>query len=50
MQDSFEAEVNEALRAALETAGALAIKDLESFNRLKNMVNAGSKGSNANIS
>jgi len=50
MQDSFEAEVNEALRSALELAGALALDDLESWNRLRNMVDAGSKGSSSNIS
>ena len=50
MQESFEAEVNEALRSALELAGSLALDDLENWNRLRNMVNAGSKGSNANIS
>jgi len=45
MQESFEAEVNRALRAALERAGQLALADLESTNRLKSMVTAGSKGS-----
>lgn len=50
MQESFEAEVNRALRAALERAGQLALRDLESANRLKSMVTAGSKGSQLNIS
>ena len=50
MQDSFEAEVNEALRSALELAGSLALDDLENWNRLRAMVTCGSKGSNANIS
>ena len=50
MLESFEAEVNGCLRAALDTAGALAHKHLESFNRLSNMVTSGSKGSPLNIS
>jgi hypothetical protein len=35
MQESFEVEVNGALRAALEKAGALAHEDLDINNRLK---------------
>ena len=50
MQESFEAEVNRALRKALERAGQLAHRDLEFSNRLKMMVTAGSKGSPLNIS
>ena len=50
MQESFEAEVNRALREALERAGQLAHRDLEFSNRLKMMVTAGSKGSPLNIS
>ena len=48
--ESFEVNVNEALAAALEKAGSLAHEDLESTNRLKNMVSSGSKGGNINIS
>jgi len=50
MYESFENEVNSTLREALETAGALAHADLENWNKLKNMVTSGSKGSNMNIS
>lgn len=50
MLESFEAAVNTELRAALEEAGKLALDDLAPWNRLKNMVTAGSKGGNFNIS
>ena len=50
MKDSFELEVNSALREALEIAGKAAQRGLESWNRLNNMVTAGSKGSPGNIS
>ena len=50
MNESFEAEVNRTLRAALEKAGALALSVLETSNRLRSMVTAGSKGSKLNIS
>jgi len=50
MQESFEAEVNGALRGALDQAGGTAYQELEPWNRLKNMVTAGSKGSAVNIS
>lgn len=50
MYESFEAEVNGILRDALEKAGGLATSNLESWNRLNNMVTAGSKGSKLNIS
>jgi DNA-directed RNA polymerase beta' subunit len=50
MYESFEAEVNRTLRDAIERAGKLAHQDLESSNRLNNMVSSGSKGSKLNIS
>lgn len=50
MYESFEAEVNNALKDAVERAGKLALEDLDSFNRLNNMVSSGSKGSKLNIS
>ena len=48
--ESFEFEINSILNAARDDAGNTALKDLFSWNRLKAMVNAGSKGSNLNIS
>jgi len=48
--ETFEHEVNQSLNKARDTAGQIALKALSSDNRLKNMVNAGSKGSNLNIS
>jgi len=50
MLESFEAEVNGVLNEAREQSGKLAHATLESWNRLNNMVTAGSKGSNLNIS
>jgi DNA-directed RNA polymerase II subunit RPB1 len=50
MLDSFEVAVNTELRAALDEAGKAALEDLAPWNRLKNMVTAGSKGGNFNIS
>jgi DNA-directed RNA polymerase II subunit RPB1 len=50
MMDTFEASVNQNLNAARDKSGNLALDDLQSYNRLKNMVFAGSKGSNINIS
>jgi len=47
---SFEASVNKALNKARDDAGNKALKDLEKTNKIKNMVTAGSKGSNINIS
>lgn len=48
--DSLEFEVNKILNEARDYAGNKALKDLFSYNRLKAMVTAGSKGSNLNIS
>jgi len=48
--ETFEHEVNQSLNEARDKAGQIALKALSSDNRLKNMVNAGSKGSNLNIS
>lgn len=48
--ESFEATVNGIMRAALEESGSIALKNLDSCNRLKEMVTCGSKGSNLNIS
>lgn len=50
MMESFEASVNQILNKARDQSGNLALDDLTSYNRLKNMVFAGSKGSNINIS
>jgi len=50
MLQSFENEVNSTLKAALDTTGKLAHNDLEDWNRLRQMVSSGSKGSNMNIS
>jgi len=48
--ESFEHEVNTELNNARNNAGNIVLEALSSDNRLKNMVNAGSKGSNMNIS
>lgn len=50
MQESFEASVNKKLNDARDKSGNLAVDGLSSSNRLINMVVAGSKGSNINIS
>ena len=50
MQESFEASVNKKLNDARDKSGNLAVDGLSSTNRLINMVVAGSKGSNINIS
>ena len=50
MMESFEAKVNQTLNEARDLSGNEALKDLHSWNRLKAMVYAGSKGSNLNIS
>lgn len=49
MFETFENKINSILGAALNKAGELAHADLENYNKLKNMVNSGSKGSNMNI-
>ena len=49
MIESFEHSVNSILNRARDTAGNIALEDLNSWNRLKAMVYAGSKGSNLNI-
>jgi len=48
--ESFEHQINNRLNNARNLAGQIALKALASDNRLKNMVNAGSKGSDMNIS
>jgi DNA-directed RNA polymerase beta' subunit len=48
--ESFEVEVIGCLNDAINKAGALTKKNLPSWNRLKNMVTSGSKGSDKNIS
>jgi len=48
--ESFEAQVNQELNAARDQAGTLAFKDLDRKNKIATMVNAGSKGTNINIS
>ena len=50
MQESFEAQVNQQLNDARDKSGNIALEDLASANRLRNMVQAGSKGNNINIS
>jgi DNA-directed RNA polymerase II subunit RPB1 len=50
MKESFEAQVNKCLNDARDKSGNLALEGLVSQNRLRNMVLAGSKGSNINIS
>jgi DNA-directed RNA polymerase II subunit RPB1 len=50
MMETFEAKVNEQLNNARDKSGKLAFERLDKDNRLRNMVFAGSKGSNINIS
>lgn len=50
MQESFEAMVNKKLNDARDKSGNIALDGLSLANRLRNMVSAGSKGSNINIS
>jgi DNA-directed RNA polymerase II subunit RPB1 len=50
MIDSFEASVNHTLNEARDQSGNLAFKYLGAFNKIQNMVSAGSKGTNINIS
>ena len=50
MQESFEVQVNKRLNDARDKSGNLALDGLVPSNRLRNMVIAGSKGSNINIS
>jgi DNA-directed RNA polymerase II subunit RPB1 len=50
MIESFEHEINTELNNARNNAGRIVLNALASDNRLKNMVNAGSKGSDMNIS
>ena len=48
--ESFEHRVNQKLNSARDEAGKIALEALPKTNRLVNMVNAGSKGNNNNIS
>jgi len=50
MQESFEVQINKKLNDARDKSGNMAVDGLSSSNRLINMVMAGSKGSNINIS
>ena len=50
MQESFEAQVNKKLNDARDKSGNIALDGLSLANGLRNMVLAGSKGSNINIS
>ena len=50
MKESFEAQVNKKLNDARDKSGNIALDGLSLANRLRNMVSAGSKGSNINIS
>lgn len=47
---TFETQVNKILNNARDEIGAYVIKSLTKYNSLKDMVLAGSKGSNINIS
>lgn len=48
--ESLEFEINGDLNRARDEAGQLAFKDLDPQNKIQNMVSAGSKGTNINIS
>lgn len=50
MMETFEFQINKTLNEARDMAGKTALGDLFSWNRLKAMVTAGSKGSDLNIS
>lgn len=50
MLESFEVNVNKKLNDARDKSGNAALDGLTSHNRFRNMVVAGSKGSNINIS
>jgi DNA-directed RNA polymerase II subunit RPB1 len=50
MMETFEFEINKILNEARDFSGKAALADLYSWNRLKAMVTAGSKGSDLNIS
>ena len=50
MIESFEAQINQQLNDARDKSGNIALDDLSNTNRLRNMVQAGSKGNNINIS
>ena len=47
--EEFELQVNNLLNEAVNASGKMVIKDLDSSNRMLNMVVAGSKGSSINI-
>ena len=47
--EEFELQVNKLLNEAVNASGKMVIKDLDSSNRMLNMVVAGSKGSSINI-
>ena len=49
IKDNFEKDVNNVLNKAIAEAGKLALKSLDSDNRMVNMVSAGSKGKSINI-
>jgi DNA-directed RNA polymerase II subunit RPB1 len=48
--ESLEVKVNNKLNLARDEAGSLAFKNLDPNNKIQNMVSAGSKGTNINIS
>jgi len=50
MYESFEVQVNKKLNDARDKSGNIALEGLSADNRLAAMVQAGSKGSNINIS
>jgi DNA-directed RNA polymerase II subunit RPB1 len=50
MIDSFEHSVNQELNEARDRSGTQAFKNLDQANKIQNMVQAGSKGTNINIS
>lgn len=50
LMESLEMKVNNKLNVARDEAGQIAFTNLDPSNKIQNMVNAGSKGSNINIS
>jgi hypothetical protein len=49
MVESFESKINSKLNIARDEAGNLAFIGLDPWNKIANMVTAGSKGTNINI-
>lgn len=49
-QEEFEAKVMATLNKAVDEAGKIGLRSLADINRMTNMIKAGSKGSNVNVS